>query len=109
MSADIFDATDADFQQKVIENDKVTVVDFWAPWCGPCKQLTPILEAVAAEFAGQVSVAKVNVDQNQSIAGQFGIQGLPTLVAIKNGEVVGRSVGFANRSQVSSFIRTAIG
>jgi thioredoxin 1 len=105
MPAEIFDATEADFQAKVLDNPTVTVVDFWAPWCGPCKQLTPILEAVAHEFDGRVRVAKVNVDSNPSIAGQYGIQGLPTLVAIKNGQVVGRSQGFTNRGGVTSFFR----
>lgn len=87
--------TDADFMEKVINSPLPVVVDFWAEWCGPCRMVGPILEKLAAEFSGQVVVAKVDVDANPMLSQQFRIQSIPTLMFVKNGKIVGQSAGAA--------------
>lgn len=78
---------EADFQNVVLESDQPVVVDFWAPWCGPCRAIAPHIESLAAEYAGRAVVTKVNVDENQGIAQRYGIRGIPAILLFKNGEV----------------------
>ncbi len=85
--------TDAAFQKTVIENTLPVIVDFWAPWCGPCRMVGPILEKIARENAGKLIVAKVNTDENQEWAGKYGVQGIPTILMLKDGKIVHRQVG----------------
>ncbi len=85
--------TDAEFEQKVLRSDKPVVVDFWAPWCGPCRAIAPILDKLAGDYEGRLTIAKVNTDEQQRWASQFGIQGIPTLIIFKNGKEVERLVG----------------
>lgn len=85
--------TDAEFEQKVLQSDTPVVVDFWAPWCGPCRAIAPILDKLAGDYEGRLTIAKVNTDEQQRWAGQFGIQGIPTLIVFKNGQEVERLVG----------------
>ena len=85
--------TDAAFQKTVIENTLPVIVDFWAPWCGPCRMVAPILDKVAKENAGRLIVAKVNTDENQEWAGKYGVQGIPTMLMLKDGKIVHRQVG----------------
>lgn len=87
------DVTDHDFQEKVIDSDKTVIVDFWAVWCGPCRQLSPVLEELGEKYSDQVTVAKVNVDDNPGIAAQYGITSIPTVYVFKDGERVATSVG----------------
>jgi thioredoxin 1 len=85
--------TDAEFENKVLQSEIPVVVDFWAPWCGPCKMVAPTLDKLAKEQAGKVLIAKVNTDENPDWAGRYGVQGIPTMLLISGGKIVHRQVG----------------
>ena len=89
----VIEITDQSFEKEVLKSDVPVVVDFWAPWCGPCKMVAPILENVARDYDGKLVVAKVNTDENQEWAGRYGIQGIPTLLFFSGGKVLHRQVG----------------
>lgn len=91
--------TDADFEQKVLKSSTPVVVDFWAPWCGPCRVIAPILDKLAGEYEGRLTIAKVNTDEEIQHAGRLGIQGIPTLIIFKGGKEVARMVGSRPESQ----------
>ena len=103
MSA-IPEVTQSTFQADVLAADKPTLVDFWAPWCGPCKMLAPVIEEVAGSLAGQANFVKLNTDEHPSIAGQYHISGIPTLILFKGGEAVDRIVGFVPKSAIMAMI-----
>ncbi len=84
---------DADFETQVLQNELPVVVDFWAPWCGPCKMVAPILDKLAEEYSGKVVIAKVNTDEDQQYAMQYGVQGIPTMIFVNDGKLVHRQVG----------------
>ncbi len=107
----IIDVDEADFNKKIIEasESKLIIVDFWAPWCGPCKQLTPILEKVVKKSTEKVILAKVNIDENQQIASQLRIQSIPTVFAFKNKQIVNAFQGILPETDIIKFIEKALG
>ncbi len=96
--------TDQSFQADVLSSDKPVLVDFWAEWCGPCRMIAPALEEIAAELGEQVTVAKINIDENLDTPGRYGVRGIPTMLLFKNGEVVAQKVGAAPRSQIQQWL-----
>jgi len=89
--------TDSNFKETVLDSEKVAIVDFWAEWCGPCRIVGPIVEELAKEYEGKANIGKVNVDDNPGISQQYGIRNIPTILFIKNGEIVDKQVGAASR------------
>ena len=102
-------ATDADFDETVVKSDVPVLVDFWAPWCGPCRAVGPILEDLAEQYAGKIKVVKVNVDENQQVAGSMGIRSIPTVVLYNGGAVVETMVGLRPKEQFVSLVEKVLG
>lgn len=101
--------TDSSFANDVLGADKPVLVDFWAEWCGPCKQIGPSLEELSAEFAGQLTIAKVNIDENPETPGRYGVRGIPTLMLFKGGKLVSTKVGAAPKSSLAAWLRGELG
>ena len=104
MSEHILHVTDSNFEREVLQADAPVLVDFWAEWCGPCKTIAPILDVVADEYAGKLTVAKLNIDQNAETAPRYGIRGIPTLLLFKNGAVAATKVGALSKTQLKEFL-----
>ena len=102
--SEVLHINDADFETAVVQSDIPVLVDFWAPWCGPCKMIAPILDEIAPEFEGKAKIVKINVDDNQFVAGQFGVRSIPTLLLFKNGQLVATQVGALPKNQLAAFI-----
>ena len=100
--------SDSSFETEVLHSQVPVVVDFWAEWCGPCKQIGPALEEIAAEMGGKVKIAKVNVDDNPNAPSRYRVRGIPTLLIFKDGEEVGRKVGADSKRGIESWIQGAI-
>lgn len=103
-----FPVTDATFDAEVRNSDLPVVIDFWAEWCGPCRQIGPALEELSTEFEGRVKIAKVNVDENPQVTAAMGIRGIPALFLVKDGKIVANKVGAAPKAALQSWIQSAI-
>ena len=108
MSDNIKQVTDDSFEADVLKSTVPVLVDYWAEWCGPCKAIAPLLEEVAREYSGKITVAKVNVDENQQIPQKYGIRGIPTLMLFKGGNIEATKVGALSKSQLSAFLDSNI-
>lgn len=102
MAGNIQDINQDSYAAQVLQSDIPVLVDFWAPWCGPCKQIAPTLEELAQEFSGKVKICKVNVDENAELAAELGVRGIPALFFYKNGEVVDQHIGAVPKSTLAS-------
>jgi thioredoxin 1 len=108
MSDTIKTVSDATFDADVLQSGQPVLVDYWADWCGPCKMVAPILDEVSKDYAGRLTIAKLNVDENKSVPAKYGIRGIPTLMLFKDGAIVGTKVGALSKSQLTQFIESAI-
>ena len=104
MSDNVIHATDSDFTQQVLESDVPVLVDFWAPWCGPCRMIAPALDQLAGEYAGKAKVVKVDIDQNQATALKYHVRSIPMLLVFKDGQVQGTQVGAVGKPQLAQLI-----
>ena len=100
--------TDASFQGDVLDSGEIVLVDFWAEWCGPCKQIGPALEEISEEFAGKMTVAKVNIDDNPETPGKYGVRGIPTMMIFRDGELAATKVGAAPKGQLVSWVNEVL-
>ena len=102
----IVNVSDTEFDSKVLKGTGYTLVDFWAEWCGPCKQLGPVLDQVSTEMDGKVTIAKVNIDENPETPQKYGVRGIPTMILFKNGEAVATKVGALQKSKLVEWIES---
>ena len=100
--------TDDTFDREVLENSKPVLVDFWAPWCGPCRVMAPVIDQLAQEFDSQATVAKLNVDDHQQVAARYGIQSIPTLMIFHNGKVIDQIVGSVPKTRIAQRLTTLL-
>jgi len=100
--------TDQNFKSEVLDSKVPVLVDFWAEWCGPCRMVAPVVEKIAKEYAGKLKVGKVNVDDNSETPQKYGIQGIPTLILFKNGQVANQMVGFQSEDKLKSSIDSVL-
>ena len=108
MSDDILEAMDASFEAQVLKSNVPVLVDFWASWCAPCRAIAPVVEELAGTYKGKIKVAKINVDDNPSTPGKYGVRGIPTLILFKDGKVVDQLVGAVPKSQIKELIEKGL-
>jgi len=104
----LFHATDGNFEPEILKSDLPAMVDFWAPWCGPCQVIAPVIEEFAKEYAGRLKVAKMNVDENPATPSRYGIRGIPTVMIFKQGKVFDQIVGAVSKSKMEEMIKKVL-
>jgi len=100
----VLQVSDSEFDEAVVKAAGPVLVDYWAPWCGPCKMITPLLDVLAVEYAGKLTIVKLNIDDNPATPQHYGVRGIPTLMIFKNGEVEATKVGALTKAQLADFI-----
>lgn len=105
----IMEVSDGNFEQEVLQSDVPVLVDFWAPWCGPCRAIAPLIDELSGDYTGKLKVAKCNVDENPKIPSRFGIRAIPTLIIFKGGNVSEQITGAVAKSQITAAIDKAVG
>ncbi len=100
----VFHVTDSNFDELVLKSDTPVLVDYWAEWCGPCKMIAPVLDEIANEYKGKITIAKLNIDDNSATPAHYGVRGIPTLMLFKDGDVEATKVGALTKSQLAQFI-----
>jgi thioredoxin 1 len=108
MTDAVLHATDADFASQVLESDQPVLVDFWAPWCGPCKMIAPALDQLAGEYAGKAKIVKVDVDKNQQTALKYHVRSIPMLLLFKDGQIHSQQIGAVGKAQLAQMIDKAL-
>ena len=108
VNSETIQLSEENFEREVIESETPVIIDFWAPWCGPCRSIGPVLEKLSAQWAGRVKVGKVNVDEQPGIAGAFNVQSIPMLVAMKGQNVLDMQVGFGGEKRLSELFEKAV-
>ncbi|MEW6243448.1 MAG: thioredoxin [Bacillota bacterium] len=108
MSENVVKVTDSSFEQDVLKSEKAVLVDFWAPWCGPCRSIAPVIEEIASEYADNLKVAKLNVDENQLTASRYGVMSIPTLILFKDGKPTERLIGYMPKEEIKRHIDAKI-
>lgn len=106
--AEVLHATDASFEADVLRSPVPVLLDFWAPWCGPCRMVGPILDELAAEFGDKVKIVKINIDENQATPAQYGVRSIPTLLLFNEGRLVATQVGALPKNQLAAFVNKNI-
>jgi thioredoxin 1 len=106
--ADILDVTDQSFETEVLQSDIPTVIDFWAEWCAPCRQITPIIKQLAAEYGDRVKIVKMDIDSNPNTPGQYGVRAIPTILAFKDGQVVQQFQGIRPKADFDDMVKNLL-
>ena len=108
MAGNVLEFTDDNFQTEVLQSSQPVLVDFWAPWCGPCKMLAPTIDEIANDYAGRVRVGKMNTDSSQNVAVQYRVEGIPTVILFKGGQPIDRSTGLVPKSKLAGMLDKAL-
>jgi len=100
----VIELNNGNFEKEVINTSQTVLIDFWAPWCGPCRMMAPVIDEIASEFGSKIKVCKINIDENKELAEKYAVMTIPTFIVIKNGRETGRTIGVQAKSEITKFI-----